>query len=122
MLKVWDRNFSKCYFLQRVWTTCDSADHVSVQCANLRDGSHAPRHSDNGGARGSGSGLGLSIVQAIAHAHGGQAILESWPGRGTRVRIWLPARAAPSPLPQTPLPDRSGPQPAGVRITPQPRS
>ena len=46
-------------------------------------------------SRGSGSGLGLSIVQAIAHAHGGQAILESWPGRGTRVRIWLPARAAP---------------------------
>ncbi len=44
---------------------------------------------------GSGSGLGLSIVQAIARAHGGQATLESWPGRGTRVRIWLPTRAAP---------------------------
>ena len=67
------------------------------------DGGNARRHSDNGGTRGgdrssdgrgSGSGLGLSIVQAIAHAHGGQAILESWPGRGTRVRIWLPARAA----------------------------
>jgi two-component system, OmpR family, sensor kinase len=42
---------------------------------------------------GGGSGLGLSIVQAIARAHGGQATLESWPGRGTRVRIWLPARA-----------------------------
>jgi len=40
-----------------------------------------------------GSGLGLSIVQAIAHAHGGQATLESWPGRGTRVRVWLPAGA-----------------------------
>jgi signal transduction histidine kinase len=38
-----------------------------------------------------GSGLGLSIVQAIARAHGGYATLESWPGRGTRVRIWLPA-------------------------------
>jgi two-component system, OmpR family, sensor kinase len=49
----------------------------------------AERGNDNGG----GSGLGLSIVQAIAHAHGGQATLESWPGRGTRVRIWLPARA-----------------------------
>jgi two-component system OmpR family sensor kinase len=46
---------------------------------------------------GGGSGLGLSIVQAIARAHGGQATLESWPGRGTRVRIWLPARAAPEP-------------------------
>jgi two-component system, OmpR family, sensor kinase len=43
---------------------------------------------------GAGSGLGLSIVQAIAQAHGGQATLESWPGHGTRVRIWLPNRAA----------------------------
>jgi signal transduction histidine kinase len=39
---------------------------------------------------GGGSGLGLSIVQAIARAHGGHATLESWPGHGTRVRIWLP--------------------------------
>jgi len=41
-----------------------------------------------------GSGLGLSIVQAIAMAHGGQAQLESQPGRGTRVRVWLPAGTA----------------------------
>jgi signal transduction histidine kinase len=40
----------------------------------------------------SGSGLGLSIVQAIARAHGGDAVIESAPGRGTRVRVWLPAR------------------------------
>jgi signal transduction histidine kinase len=40
-----------------------------------------------------GSGLGLSIVQAIAAAHGGQAVLESQPGYGTRVRIWLPAES-----------------------------
>ncbi len=58
-------------------------------------GQAAERRESNGG----GSGLGLSIVQAIARAHGGQATLESWPDRGTRVRIWLPARAAPlSPL------------------------
>jgi two-component system OmpR family sensor kinase len=37
-----------------------------------------------------GAGLGLSIVQAIATAHGGQTQLESVPGRGTSVRIWLP--------------------------------
>jgi two-component system OmpR family sensor kinase len=42
------------------------------------------------GSGGGGSGLGLSIVQAIAVAHGGQATLESWPGQGTRVRLWLP--------------------------------
>jgi len=50
---------------------------------------------ERGDGNGGGSGLGLSIVQAIARAHGGQATLESWPGRGTRVRVWLPARAAP---------------------------
>jgi two-component system OmpR family sensor kinase len=44
----------------------------------------------SGGGGGGGSGLGLSIVQAIAVAHGGQATLESWPGQGTRVRVWLP--------------------------------
>ncbi len=51
--------------------------------------------SGTGGSGTGGSGLGLSIVQAIARAHGGQATLESWPGRGTRVRIWLPTRATP---------------------------
>jgi two-component system, OmpR family, sensor kinase len=48
--------------------------------------------------RGGGSGLGLSIVQAIAAAHGGRATLESWEGKGTRVRIWLPERQAATPL------------------------
>ena len=38
-----------------------------------------------------GNGLGLAIVAAIAQAHGGQATLESEPGQGTRVRVWLPA-------------------------------
>jgi two-component system, OmpR family, sensor kinase len=40
-----------------------------------------------------GSGLGLAIVAAIAQAHGGQATLESAPGYGTRVRVWLPTAA-----------------------------
>jgi two-component system OmpR family sensor kinase len=44
--------------------------------------------------RSSGSGLGLSIVQAIAHAHGGQATLESAPGQGTRVLVYLPSPAS----------------------------
>jgi signal transduction histidine kinase len=43
------------------------------------------------GADSAGSGLGLAIVAAIAQAHGGQATLESAPGQGTRVRVWLPA-------------------------------
>jgi signal transduction histidine kinase len=45
--------------------------------------------------RTSGSGLGLSIVQAIANAHGGRATLESLPGKGTKVRVWLPVRIVP---------------------------
>jgi two-component system OmpR family sensor kinase len=47
---------------------------------------------DPGSDRTSGSGLGLSIVEAIATAHGGAATLESAEGMGTRVRVWLPVR------------------------------
>jgi signal transduction histidine kinase len=72
----------------------------AVDAAKAFDRFHRAAESSNGGAEeraasnggGGGSGLGLSIVQAIARAHGGQATLESWPGRGTRVRIWLPTR------------------------------
>ncbi|MGN6332161.1 MAG: sensor histidine kinase, partial [Motilibacteraceae bacterium] len=53
----------------------------------------------NGAGSGGGSGLGLSIVQAIAVAHGGQATLESWPGQGTRVRVWLPTVIQPGQVP-----------------------
>jgi two-component system, OmpR family, sensor kinase len=37
-----------------------------------------------------GSGLGLSIVAAIAQAHGGSATVESAPGAGTAFRVALP--------------------------------
>jgi two-component system OmpR family sensor kinase len=47
---------------------------------------------DGGGTGRGGSGLGLSIVRAIAHAHGGQVRLDSRPGQGTRVQVWLPLR------------------------------
>ena len=61
----------------------------------------------DGGPAG-GSGLGLSIVQAIAAAHGGQAVLESWPGQGTRVRIFLPTASEISPQPTGPGDARTG--------------
>jgi two-component system OmpR family sensor kinase len=48
------------------------------------------RGSHNGAG---GSGLGLSIVQAIAAAHGGHAMLRSGAGVGTTVQIWIPFRS-----------------------------
>jgi signal transduction histidine kinase len=53
----------------------------------------------SGARRSDGAGLGLSIVQAIARAHGGRVTLESIVGRGTTVGVVLPARLA------TPGPD-----------------
>ena len=67
---------------------------------------------DGGGQNGTdraGSGLGLSIVQAIARAHGGDAAIDSVLGRGTRVRVWLPVRLSPPP------PDDPGGPPAPGR-------
>ena len=40
---------------------------------------------------GAGTGLGLSICHSIAADHGGRIEAESAPGRGTRIRITLPA-------------------------------
>ncbi len=45
-----------------------------------------------------GTGLGMSIVKKIVDLHGGDIAVESAPGRGTRVRISLPA-AVPAPQP-----------------------
>jgi signal transduction histidine kinase len=41
-----------------------------------------------------GSGLGLSIVKAIAEAHGGSVSAESEPGRGSTFRVSLPLAEA----------------------------
>ena len=70
---------------------------------SARSASHHSANGDGQAAESGGSGLGLAIVAAIAQAHGGQATLESAPGHGTRVRVWLPAappaapRAGPAP-------------------------
>jgi signal transduction histidine kinase len=59
-----------------------------------------------------GSGLGLAIVQAIAAAHGGHAMLRSALGQGTSVQIWIPFRPPVQPAPDSDTEDgaqRSGP-------------
>lgn len=40
---------------------------------------------------GVGSGLGLTTVQTVVERHGGNCYLDSGEGRGTYVRVWLPA-------------------------------
>jgi signal transduction histidine kinase len=42
---------------------------------------------------GQGSGLGLSQVHGLMHQSGGSAEIDSVPGRGTTVRIYLPANS-----------------------------
>jgi signal transduction histidine kinase len=42
-----------------------------------------------------GVGLGLALAKRIVEAHGGRITLESRPGEGTNVRVWLPRKAAP---------------------------
>ena len=38
-----------------------------------------------------GSGIGLSLVRHVAHAHGGRASVASEPGRGAAFTLWIPA-------------------------------
>ena len=50
-----------------------------------------------------GTELGLAIVKHLVAAHGGSLAIESEEGRGTTVRVALPAAAAPGAA-QLPLP------------------
>ncbi len=55
------------------------------------DAAHDPAGRDPSDHR-EGSGLGLSIVAAIADAHGGRVDVESQPGHGSTFQIVIPAR------------------------------
>jgi signal transduction histidine kinase len=68
------------------------ADLQRVGAHQGEAGSARPGREQPVAERSGGSGLGLSIVQAIANAHGGRATLESRPGMGTKVRVWLQVR------------------------------
>jgi signal transduction histidine kinase len=52
-----------------------------------------------------GTGLGLAVVERIAHAHGGTLAVDTARGVGTTIRVRLPRRGAP-PAPAA----RSGPR------------
>ena len=38
----------------------------------------------------SGLGLGLGLTRKIVEAHGGEIVVDSQPGRGTLIRVFLP--------------------------------
>jgi two-component system OmpR family sensor kinase len=61
--------------------TADQAAHAFDRFYRADPG----RSRDRGG-----SGLGLAIVEAVTLAHGGRAVLDTAPGRGTTVRVELP--------------------------------
>jgi PAS domain S-box-containing protein len=64
---------------------------------------------------GEGSGLGLSMVYGFAKQSNGTATIDSEPGQGTTVRLYLPrARAAARPSERPPVPDE--PKGQGERI------
>jgi signal transduction histidine kinase len=44
--------------------------------------------------KGEGTGLGLSVVDGVAKAHGGLVEVESAPGQGATFRVWLPSDGA----------------------------
>jgi signal transduction histidine kinase len=45
--------------------------------------------------RSRGRGLGMAIVASVVRRHGGRILVDSYPLRGTRVRVFLPATEAP---------------------------
>jgi len=86
----------------------------AADAARAFDRFHRGSHrggAETGSAAETGSGLGLSIVAAIAAAHGGRTSLASVPGAGTTVQVWIPGKtqspyakrfqSAPAPIPTT---------------------
>ncbi len=60
---------------------------------------------------GRGSGLGLSQVYGVASQSGGGVVIDSTPGLGTTVTVYLPRASASIMQAPAPVPDESAPQP-----------
>ena len=76
-----------------------SAEGGKVTLDTGRQGQDAVRVQVTDQGTGSAEGLSLTVCRTVASAHGGDTIVESEPGRGTRVALILPLRrpeAAPS--------------------------
>lgn len=58
----------------------------------------------------SGRGLGMSVVQGIVRGHAGGIAVESAPGVGTTIMVYLPAIPGPEPAAHAPPQARSEPQ------------
>ena len=65
---------------------------------------------------GVGSGLGLSMVYGFAQQSGGDLTIDSEAGRGTTVKLYLPAAATAMPEPETASPEDAVPQGHGEKI------
>jgi signal transduction histidine kinase len=68
-------------------------------------------------ARGDGLGLGLSIVQAVARAHGAALVISPQPGGGLRAEVTFP-RPAPPPAARPPVADAARAAPSSGRLSP----
>ena len=69
---------------------------------------------------GKGTGLGLSMAYGLAEQSGGRLLLQSQPGRGTTVEIWLPVAtvvADDAPAPANPGDDVDDPLHCGAPLT-----
>ena len=62
------------------------------------------------GSGAEGTGLGLATVKRVVEAAGGSVELDSQPGRGTTVSLWLHGKA------QTAVPARERPRPADTHV------
>ena len=89
---------SRCHLLdvdagvpQQAWVALSVTDTGCGIPRDLQATVWEPYYSSKEVSRDRGSGLGLSTVHGLVHQYGGHVFLESEPGRGTTVVVYLPA-------------------------------